>query len=43
MPSFDEAEGLRLANGKPVESAHDAALFFGVSLGKLTYALSRPR
>jgi len=41
MPSFDEAEGLRLANGKPVESAHDAALFFGVSLGKLTYALYR--
>ena len=42
MPSnFEEAEGLRLDNGKPVETAQDAARFLGVSLGKLTYALYR--
>lgn len=42
MPSnFDEAEGLRLDTGKPVETAQDAARFLGVSLGKLTYALYR--
>jgi retron-type reverse transcriptase len=42
MPvSFDEAEGLRLANGRPIVTAQDAAQCLGVTLGKLTYALYR--
>lgn len=42
MPSnFEESEGLLLPNGKPIETAHDAAAFFGVSAGRLTYALYR--
>ena len=39
MPSFDEAEGLRLTNGEPVLTAHDAARYFGIGIGKLSYAL----
>lgn len=39
--SFEDAPGLRLPNGQPIETAHDAARYFGVSIGKLTYALYR--
>jgi RNA-directed DNA polymerase len=38
-PSFEDAEGLRLPNGQPINSAYDVARYFEVSLGKLTYAL----
>ncbi|MFT3727193.1 MAG: reverse transcriptase domain-containing protein [Terricaulis sp.] len=37
--SFEDAEGIRLPNGKAVITAYDAAQYFGVSLGKLAYAL----
>lgn len=39
MPSFDDAEGLRLPNGQPVLTAHDAARYFGIGIGRLSYAL----
>lgn len=38
-PSFEDAEGLRLPNGQPINTAYDVARYFGVSIGKLTYAL----
>jgi RNA-directed DNA polymerase len=42
MPlSIEASEGLRLPNGRPVVTAHDAAQYLQVSLGKLTYALYR--
>lgn len=41
MPSFDDAEGLLLENGRPIQTAQDAAQFFGISVSKLTYALYR--
>jgi RNA-directed DNA polymerase len=40
MPaSFEDAEGLRLPDGQPIVTAHDAARYFGVGIGKLSYAL----
>src|SRR5262245_7697425 len=37
--SFEDAEGLRLPNGKPVITAYDVSQYLGVPLGKLAYAL----
>jgi RNA-directed DNA polymerase len=41
LTPVEEAEGLRLRDGRLVLSARDAATYFGVSFGKLTYALYR--
>ncbi|WP_135209682.1 TIR domain-containing anti-phage reverse transcriptase [Vitreimonas flagellata] len=41
LTSIEDAEGLRLPDGRLVLSARDAAIYFGVSFGKLTHALYR--
>lgn len=41
LTPVDEAEGLRLPDGRAVVTARDAAEYLGVSFGKLTFALYR--